>query len=85
MTSWLGYAQGAARDGEASDGPEERARSTLERLRVLQSHMCSYEQRCVPVVKVELANFNETLDRLHDYLLLCIQMAMEQDEADAHP
>lgn len=80
----LGDVQGPARDGEASGGPEERARSTLERLRVLQSHLCSYVQRSVPVVKVELANFNETLDRLHDYLLLCIQMAMEQDEADAH-
>ncbi|EIE20940.1 hypothetical protein COCSUDRAFT_54287 [Coccomyxa subellipsoidea C-169] len=85
VREWHACHAGAARDGEASGGPEERARSTLERLRVLQSHMCSYEQRCVPVVKVELANFNETLDRLHDYLLLCIQMAMEQDEADAHP
>ncbi len=75
--------QGPARDGESLNGAEERARNTLERLRVLQSHLCSYVQRSVPVVKVELANFNETLDRLHDYLLLCIQMAMEQDEADA--
>ncbi|BDA48634.1 probable 2-phosphoglycerate kinase at N-terminal half [Coccomyxa sp. Obi] len=83
VREWHACYAGPVRDGEALGGAEERARSTLERLRVLQSHLCSYVQRSVPVVKVELANFNETLDRLHDYLLLCIQMAMEQDKADA--
>lgn len=83
--SRLHDAQGPDRsDGKASSSTEEQARSTLERLRVLQSHLCSYVQRSVPVVKVDLANFSDTLDRLHDYLLLCIQMAMEQDEADVH-
>ncbi len=59
---------------------QQKVSSILERLRLLQNHLCGYEARSVPVVKLELANFNQTLDRLHDYLLMCIQMAMEQDE-----
>lgn len=53
----------------------------LSRLQLLQSHLCGYAQRAVPVVNLDLANFNDTLDDLHDYLLLCIQMALEEDEA----
>jgi hypothetical protein len=51
----------------------------LGRLRLLQSHLCSYAQRSIPVVRLNLANFNDTLDDLHDYLLLCIQMALEEE------
>ena len=40
-----------------------------------------HAQRSVPVVRLELADFNAALDRLHDYLLLCIQMAMEPEGA----
>lgn len=56
----------------------------LGRLRLLQSHLCSYAQRSVPVVNLDLANFNDTLDDLHDYLLLCIQMALEEDDGQDH-
>ena len=56
-----------------------RAAATLGRLRALQAHLTGYAARSVPVVRLELAAFNEALDRLHDYLLLCIQMAMEHD------
>jgi hypothetical protein len=69
--------------GNAKLTPEKirsNAQCILERLRTLQTHLCGYEMRALPVVKLELANFNEKLDRLHDYLLLCIQMAMEQQK-----
>ena len=64
---------------------EHKVKATLERLRVLQAHLCGYAARSVPVVTLELANFNDALDRLHDYLLLCIQMAMQEqgDEPQA--
>ena len=65
--------------GSAAEVGVDRTRRTLERVRVLQEHLCSYAQRSVPVVKLELADFNAALDRLHDYLLLCIQMAMEPE------
>jgi hypothetical protein len=64
--------------GVSCGGEEERARATLERLRGLQAHLCGYAARSVPIVRLELANFNDALDRLHDYLLLCIQMAMQE-------
>lgn len=44
----------------------------------LQAHLCGYEARAVPVVRTGLADFGDTLDRLHDYLLTCIQVALEQ-------
>ena len=65
---------------DSKEGPQSsKAEGTLRRLRVLQSHLCGYALRSIPVVDMELASFNDTLDRLHDYLLLCIEMAMEQD------
>lgn len=68
--------------GLSPEEVQQKARSILDRSRILQSHLCGYEEaRAVPVVKLELANFNQTLDRLHDYLLMCIEMAMEQDDA----
>ncbi len=65
---------------QAPGGPLDSSR-VLDRLRLLQSHLCAYAQRSVPVVNLELASFNDTLDGLHDYLLLCIQIALEEDEA----
>jgi hypothetical protein len=32
----------------------------------------------VPVVRTGLGGFGDTLDRLHDYLLTCIEMALAQ-------
>ena len=46
------------------------------RLQVLQEYLCSYQTASVPVVDLDLANMQHTLDRLHEYLLLCIQMAV---------
>ena len=66
--------------GQALETPLDSNR-VLDRLRLLQSHLCAYAQRSVPVVNLELATFNDTLDGLHDYLLLCIQIALEEDEA----
>ena len=43
-----------------------------------QAHLCGYAARAVPVVRTGLAGFGDALDRLHDYLLTCIQMALEQ-------
>ena len=70
----------AQASGQAA-GASLDSKEVLSRLRLLQSHLCGYAQRSVPVVNLDLANFNDTLDGLHDYLLLCIQMALEEDEA----
>ena len=66
---------------QASGEPLD-SKEVLSRLRLLQSHLCAYAQRSVPVINLNLAHFNDTLDELHDYLLLCIQLALEEDEAD---
>ena len=68
----------------SSQGSLQSSSEVLGRLRLLQSHLCSYAQRSVPVVNLDLANFNDTLDDLHDYLLLCIQMALEEDDGQDH-
>ncbi|KAK9815940.1 hypothetical protein WJX72_012313 [[Myrmecia] bisecta] len=76
-TEW--YARHKAHAGEADAGDfQAQCDAALERLRVLQDHLCAYAQRSVPVVTFDIASFGETLDRLHDYLLQCIEMAMEQ-------
>lgn len=54
------------------------ADATYRRLQLLQDHLCSYTARNVPVVTVDLANFTDTMDQLHDYLLQCIENAMQQ-------
>ena len=71
----------AQASSQASGEPLD-SKEVLSRLRLLQSHLCAYAQRSVPVINLNLAHFNDTLDELHDYLLLCIQLALEEDEAD---
>ena len=56
----------------------DSANATYDRIRLLQDHLCTYEERNVPVVSINFANFADTLDQLHDYLLQCIESAMEQ-------
>ena len=72
------YAQASSQATGAPLNTDE----VLSRLRLLQSHLCAYAQRSVPVINLNLANFNDTLDELHDYLLLCIQLALEEDEVE---
>ena len=54
------------------------ADATYKRLQLLQDHLCSYAERNVPVVTLDLANFSDTMEHLHDYLLQCIESAMQQ-------
>ena len=54
------------------------ADATYRRLQLLQDHLCSYAEHNVPVVTLDLANFSDTMEQLHDYLLQCIKSAMQQ-------
>ena len=54
------------------------ADATYRRLRLLQGHLCSYAKCNVPVVTLDVANFSDTIEQLHDYLLQCIESAMSQ-------
>ena len=57
----------------------DSANATYDRIRLLQDHLCTYEEHNVPVVfSINFANFSDTLDQLHDYLLQCIEGAMQQ-------
>lgn len=51
--------------------------SVYQRLHSLQDRLCRYAQRDVPVVHVSIASFPTVLDKLHDYLLKCIEVAMQ--------
>ena len=55
----------------------DAANATYGRIRLLQDHLCTYAASRVPVVSINFANFSDTLDQLHDYLLQCIESAMQ--------
>lgn len=65
----------AISDQEVTDS----ANAIYSRIRLLQEHLCTYSERNVPVVQINFANFSDTLDQLHDYLLQCIGSAMQQE------
>ena len=56
----------------------DSANATYSRIRLLQDPLCTYAERNVPVIPINFANFSDTLDQLHDYLLQCIESAMAQ-------
>lgn len=70
LEEWLARQQVQSGPGCCSD--EE----ALARVRLLQDHFCTYQARAVPVVRISTANLTRTLDGLHDYLLQCMELAM---------
>ncbi|GLC37008.1 hypothetical protein PLESTM_000530700 [Pleodorina starrii] len=58
--------------------PEPGPEAVLRRAQALQQYLCSFESQGMPVVNVKYGNFHEALDVLHEYVLMCIQAAMEQ-------
>ena len=76
VRDWHAWQAGAA-GGAAS------VEAVLPRLRVLQAHLERAAAAGVPVVDVNVSSFQETLDALHDYVLQCIQLALEQEEGAA--
>lgn len=65
-------------DAEGRSGElDDQVAGVCRRLDTLQGHLCSYAARSVPVVGINFTTFHDTLDRLHDYLLQCMELAME--------
>eukprot|EP00878_Enallax_costatus_P009178 GHUV01009595.1.p1 GENE.GHUV01009595.1~~GHUV01009595.1.p1 ORF type:complete len:371 (+),score=144.07 GHUV01009595.1:72-1115(+) len=58
-------------------GAQVSAQEALRRMRLLQEYLCAYEAQGLPVVKVSYGNFGEALDKLHEYILQCIKVAMQ--------
>lgn len=54
-----------------------RTHEVLERMRILESRLAAYEAVGIPVVTLRLLDAQDSVDQLHDYLLQCLQMAME--------
>lgn len=61
----------------ASGAVQVGAPEALRRMRLLQEYLCAYEAQGLPVVKVSYGNFGEALDKLHEYILQCIKLAMQ--------
>ncbi|GIL89441.1 hypothetical protein Vretimale_18925 [Volvox reticuliferus] len=59
-----------------ADGPEPE--ELLRRAQTIQEYLCNFESQGMPVLNVRYGNFGEALDVLHEYVLMCIQAAMEQ-------
>eukprot|EP00775_Hariotina_reticulata_P011609 gene11609-11753_t len=57
------------------------AEDAIRRMRLLQEYLCAYEAQGLPVVKVSYGSFGEALDKLHEYILQCIKVAMESSVA----
>jgi hypothetical protein len=79
-----GGAGGADQGGGCAGGPSAQAAAlhnvqageALRRMRLLQDYLCAYEAQGLPMVKVSYGAFGEALDKLHEYVLQCIKVAM---------
>ncbi|GLI69616.1 hypothetical protein VaNZ11_014283 [Volvox africanus] len=68
--------EGLGKRPSEADGPE--AEEVLRRAQTIQQYLCTFESQGMPVLNVRYGNFGEALDVLHEYVLMCIQAAMEQ-------
>lgn len=78
VQEWLA-AQAANADsgGGGAGAAEPDASAVLRRLRALQAYLSSYSAVGVPVVEVGVGSFQETLDKLHNYLLQCLELSLQ--------
>jgi hypothetical protein len=74
-----GGAQGA--DGMSQQQSDVTVSEALQRVRLLQEYLCAYEAQGLPVVKVSYGAFGEALDKLHEYVLQCIKVAMQSRQS----
>mmetsp|Transcript_20455 Transcript_20455/g.61589 ORF Transcript_20455/g.61589 Transcript_20455/m.61589 type:complete len:709 (-) Transcript_20455:317-2443(-) len=58
-------------------GGECSSEDTLASLRGIQDHLRHYQGHSVPVVRISATTFTRTLDEVHDYLLQCMQLAVD--------
>eukprot|EP00884_Botryococcus_braunii_P006300 jgi/Botrbrau1/15671/Bobra.4_1s0053.2 len=79
VEEWYARLQGAGSISVASGGIGQ----VLARMRVLEGRLSAYEALGVPVVTLRLLDAQDGVDQLHDYLLQCIQMAMESSPQGA--
>lgn len=48
----------------------------LSRTLLLQQYLSSFEAQGLPVVRVQYGRFDDALDKLHEYVLACIKLAV---------
>jgi hypothetical protein len=63
-----GPADGELHERELAEG--------LARMRALQEYLVTFEAAGLPVVKLQYGDFGDVLDKLHEYILQCIKLAM---------
>ncbi|GIL47897.1 hypothetical protein Vafri_4525 [Volvox africanus] len=68
--------EGLGKRPSEADGPDPE--EVLRRAQTIQQYLCTFESQGMPVLNVRYGNFGEALDVLHEYVLMCIQAAMEQ-------
>jgi hypothetical protein len=64
--------------GAAAGGRDEALLAALARARALQDYLAAFEAAGLPVVRLQYGQFGEVLDKLHEYILQCIKLAMMQ-------
>jgi hypothetical protein len=68
-------------DGLPQQQSDVTVSEALQRVRLLQEYLCAYEAQGLPVVKVSYGAFGEALDKLHEYVLQCIKVAMQSRQS----
>ena len=63
---------------QSSVGGAGDVQEVQKRLRLLQDYLSSYASCNVPVVHTTLMGMSATMDMLHDYLLECIALQMQE-------
>lgn len=58
--------------------PEDAVERAMQAVRALVQHFGQYGEVGVPVFTVSLQGLSDTLDAMHDYLLACIELAMNE-------
>lgn len=70
LQGWLARQQSVSGEARAKE-------DVLRAVSTLQHHLCTYQGRMVPVVRISTTAFSRTLDDVHDYLLQCMQLAVD--------
>lgn len=60
--------------------PEDAVERATQAVQALVQHFGEYGEVGVPVFTVSLQGFSQALDAMHDYLLACIELAMNDEQ-----
>ncbi|KAK4285147.1 hypothetical protein QN277_001885 [Acacia crassicarpa] len=65
--------------------PGQDKNKLIQNLKTIQDYLCSFKSQGLTVVNVSATTFPQTLDRLHNYLLQCIEQGISSVSNEKRP